>query len=228
MVRRVDAVQQGLEIPLDDAERRSQLVRDVGEQPAALHGIPFEPASHLVEGARQATDLAGAALWHADVVVASLDPAGCFDQVADRCGRTPYAAAQQQGDDDHEDGEQRTVRGRHHRSQRTGQEEEDQRRPTHGDQDQQRREDRHPRQKSPAHPPPRGSLPPTRRPGLPRGPPRRTLARSCPTGSSAPLTAPMPPVLVGVRHRRACSRRRTRSAGSAASAGSARSCAGCS
>src|SRR5437773_9037643 len=46
---------------------RSQLVRDVGEQPAALHGIPFEPASHLVEGARQATDLAGAALWHADV-----------------------------------------------------------------------------------------------------------------------------------------------------------------
>ena len=48
-VGRVDAVEDRLEVALDDRHRRAELVADVGEQAATLAFVGLEPSHHRVE-----------------------------------------------------------------------------------------------------------------------------------------------------------------------------------
>ena len=84
VVARVDAVEHRLEPPAHDRERRAQLVRDVGEERAALRVDRAQARAHRVERARERAHVAAAALGHARGVVAVLDLRGRLDQRADR------------------------------------------------------------------------------------------------------------------------------------------------
>ena len=112
VVRWMDPVQQRLQVALDHAQWRPQLVRHVCQEPAPLDGVLLEPLCHLVEGASQATDLARSALGHARAVVPRLDLSRRFDQVPDRRRRAPDAGSEQQRHEDGQGREQRAIRGR--------------------------------------------------------------------------------------------------------------------
>ena len=85
-VRRVDAVDDRLDVALDDRERRAQLVADVGEQPPALRLVDLEARRHRVERAAEIAQLARAAVDLRDTrrVVAGLDPPGRLDERVQR------------------------------------------------------------------------------------------------------------------------------------------------
>jgi hypothetical protein len=74
VVARVDALDQALEVALDDGERRAQLVRDVGQETPPLLVVRLEALGHLIERAGEATDLRRPALGDAHRVVARSDP----------------------------------------------------------------------------------------------------------------------------------------------------------
>src|SRR5262245_55761912 len=99
----VDAVDDRLDVPLDDGERRTQLVRHIGEKAAWLGLAPLEPRAHRVKGVRQPTDLARPARAQSRRIVAPLDPLGRLDEVADRPGDTPRAARPEEQEDEQDD-----------------------------------------------------------------------------------------------------------------------------
>src|SRR5438552_985208 len=78
LVGRMDAVDHRLDVPLDDRERRSQLVGDVRQEAATLFFVRLEAGGHRVEGANEIANGPGAShgLPNARAVVACLDP-GC-------------------------------------------------------------------------------------------------------------------------------------------------------
>ena len=89
LIRWVDAVEQRLEVALDDAQRRSELVADVGEERAPLALIRVEPLRHRVEVADQRVEGRRAASRgvDADREVAVRDPPGCVGQLIERARR---------------------------------------------------------------------------------------------------------------------------------------------
>ena len=98
----MDAVEDRLDVALDDGERRPQLVGDVGEEAPALGLVRLEPGGHRVEAAGQLRDRAGtrAAALDARRVVAGLDPRGLLDEgVEDRTGPRMRAGAEEPGED---------------------------------------------------------------------------------------------------------------------------------
>ena len=99
-VRRVDAVEDRLEIAGDDRQRRPQLVADVREQRAALLLVGLEPGGHRVEAAGELLDRrqVRAGLADPDAVVAVLDPAGRGEHPVEVAGRA-QRAAEHRGED---------------------------------------------------------------------------------------------------------------------------------
>src|SRR5438132_12874405 len=79
------AVDDGLDIALDDREWRPELVTHVGEEPAALLFASLETCAHGVEGASERAHFARAAYGDTRREVARLDPPGRADDVAERC-----------------------------------------------------------------------------------------------------------------------------------------------
>ena len=88
----VDPVEERLEIPLHDAERRAQLVADVGEQPSSLLLARLEPCAHRIERPRQHADLTRTALRDSRAEVTFSDATGSLDDVAE-LPRVPAPAA---------------------------------------------------------------------------------------------------------------------------------------
>ena len=133
-VRRVDAVDDRLEVALDDRQRRPKLVADLGQQGPPLAFVGLEPGGHGVEARDELADGAKAAWLRSDAhrVIAPLDRAGCLDELVQGRGRRPEPAAdpdQDRGDGDQHDesGQPSEVRedesGR--RNERPGDEQED-------------------------------------------------------------------------------------------------------
>src|SRR2546430_16258354 len=77
-------VDDGLDIALDDRERRPELVTHVGEEPAALLFASLEACAHRVERARERAHFARTAFGDSGREVARLDPPGRADDVAER------------------------------------------------------------------------------------------------------------------------------------------------
>src|SRR5712691_7234006 len=100
LVGGMDAVEDGLDIPLDDRERGPELVTHVGEEPAPLLFASLETCAHGVEGASERAHFARAAYGDARREVARLDPPGGPDEVAER--RRERAQRTQDGADEEE------------------------------------------------------------------------------------------------------------------------------
>ena len=85
-IRRVDAVDDGLDVAPDDRKRRAQLVTDLCEQAPALRFIDLEACRHRVERADEIAQLARAAvdLGDAGGVVAGLNATGRLRRVQRR------------------------------------------------------------------------------------------------------------------------------------------------
>ncbi len=95
LVGRVDAIEDRLDVALDDGERRPELVGHVGEQAASLGLIRLEPCGHRVEAAGEVPDRVRHRADRIDPggVVARLDARCLFDQVVEDGARAPDGAA---------------------------------------------------------------------------------------------------------------------------------------
>ena len=102
-----DAVRDGLDIGAHDGQRRSQLMRHVGQEAAAFSLVDRQPGAHLVEGPCQCPRLARTALRDSHVEIAGLDASGCRHQVVDRLSQAtqPASAADDGNHDQQEDGQ---------------------------------------------------------------------------------------------------------------------------
>ena len=85
-VGRIDAIDDRLEVPLDDGQRRPELVADLGQQGPSLALVGLEPGGHRVEADDQLADRAEAARLgpDPDVVPALLDRAGGLHEFVER------------------------------------------------------------------------------------------------------------------------------------------------
>ena len=93
-VGRVDAVDDRLEVALDDGQRRPQLVADLGQQGAALALVGLQARRHRVEaGTSWRTARRPRARPDAHGVVAGLDRAGRLDELVERRGGRPERRA---------------------------------------------------------------------------------------------------------------------------------------
>jgi hypothetical protein len=94
-VRLVDAVEDRLDVALDDRERRPQLVADVGEERPALGLAGLEPAGHRVEAADEVADGPRRAVRDRDPhgVVALFDLLGGDEQRVERRRARPDPVA---------------------------------------------------------------------------------------------------------------------------------------
>ena len=101
-IRRVDAVDDRLEVAGDHRQRRPQLVADVGQQRPPLLLVGLESGGHRVEAAGELLDRReiGAGAAEPDAVVALLDPPGGREHRVEIARRARHAAQQGRGDGD--------------------------------------------------------------------------------------------------------------------------------
>ena len=85
LVGGMDAVEDRLDVALDDGERRPELVGDVGEEAPPLGLVRLEPGGHRVEAAGQVADRLGHPIRRLDPrrVVAGLDARRLLDEVVE-------------------------------------------------------------------------------------------------------------------------------------------------
>src|SRR5258705_6053702 len=91
-VRRMDLVDDRLDVALDDRQRRAQLVGDVREQARSLSLAALEVRAHLVERAAKRSQLSWPADRHAHGVVARLEPLPGVDEITARRDQAPDRA----------------------------------------------------------------------------------------------------------------------------------------
>ena len=243
-VRLVDAVEDRLDVALDDRQRRPELVADVGEQRPPLALARLEPGRHRVEAADEVADRARRPGRDGDPrgVVAGLDPLG-RDAAARRASTRSTGTARPAP------ARPRNATTRISSQPRTratspsgpaaaitlddGGDE-----PDEDDQEHDPEQAAEPAHERAATAAPTADPRALRRPRLVRRPPvgsvlRRPAAAATPARSGAiaagPRAEPQPrPRGVTAARPRSGSRRRRRSARSAARAGRARACGGCS
>ena len=83
-IGRVQAVQHGLGVPLDDRQRRAELVGHVGQEIAALFFAAAQTLGHGVERPGQPSHLTGSTLVDSDVVLTGRHPVGGLHHLAER------------------------------------------------------------------------------------------------------------------------------------------------
>ena len=185
LVRRVHTVDERLQIPLHDRERRAQLVAHVGEKPPALLLSGLEPARHGVERACESACFTGASLAHSGREVAVGDAAHRLDHISERSGEpTKRSRRQQEAVQHHEQPHAaRDIANRVGRSERRGERPEEDRRPDHREDRGRDEEHRHaPHEASP--PPGRPGPATSRRERLVLRPPRRPPTRGVPPSAA--------------------------------------------
>ncbi len=100
IVTRIYAVEQPLEATLDDAQRRPQLVGDVGHQLPPQRVLRLQPADHRVERARVRPEKRRTALDDAHRVLAVRNAIGRADEIACRNTDSPHQADEGERDAD--------------------------------------------------------------------------------------------------------------------------------
>ena len=179
-VRRVQAIEQRLEVALHDRERRSQLVRYVSEQPPTLLLARLEALAHRVERPREGPQLPRTARPHACAVVPGLDALRRVDQVTERDGeRDDDDGENRQG---HEDRGSAAGAGR---VERVDEQHDERRDDERKEQERQEHEGRGAAHEAPAHAPALGWS--ACRPGFSLWPPRRAVPRR--PGATPPRSA---------------------------------------
>ena len=99
----IDAVADPLRLTADDRQRRSEFVREIGDEraPVAIGGC--QPRAHGIEGAGEGSHLARSTLRDLHAVVTRLDPAGGVDQLGDidrESSKSTAAASHQEQKED--------------------------------------------------------------------------------------------------------------------------------
>ena len=101
-IRRVHPVRDRLGLAADDRQRRTQLMRDVGQERPSLLVDRFQPRRHRVERVSDRPDVGRAPFGDLRRIVARLDPARRVDEVVHRT-RDPAHAAEHRDECDGED-----------------------------------------------------------------------------------------------------------------------------